>query len=481
MTLPQTNVLIADEAAGGSIAGSTSTFFLFGFTEKGTTEELIPIRSMAEAARKLGSRESYSTMVYDSLETFLREGGSLAYVGRVVGPSPVKASSSIYDQSGSTSGDISLTATAKEYGAGGNKLNVEAVYSGGTVYFKVSDDDDGLLETSPVFSTKADAVAWDSDYIVLTSGVSSELPRSQSVSLSSGADDHSNAVDAQWADALELATKDYGPGQVAFPGRTTDAAHLQLLAHAEAFHRNPLIDFDDTAVAADLVTDAEALTGEDGDRFSAGFAPWAIIPGATAGTTRTVPYSAVQAGLIARAEALGNLPNVAAAGELGRCRYVIGLSQTAWSDADRELLNDAGVNVAIVRNGEVRTYGYRSLADPTTDPEWAQFSGSREVCAIAHEAGEVLERFLFSQLDGRGLKIAECGGVITNICQEHYAADALYGATAEEAYNVDVGPSVNTPETIAAGQLNAALRLKTSPFAESVSLTVTKINSSESL
>jgi len=40
---------------------------------------------------------------------------------------------------------------------------------------------------------------------------------------------------------------------------------------------------------------------------------------------------------------------------------------------------------------------------------------------------------------------------------------------------VNVGPSVNTPATIAAGQLNAVMSVKRSPFAEQVNITIANV------
>ena len=480
--LPGYSADIVDTSSGGSLSADTGTAFVLGFTEKGP-DAPTPVRSLAEFVTRFGGRTD-GQLLYDTLDVAFREGLSQAVVVRVLGDAKAKATASIYDQSGSTSGDIALSATAKDYGAGGNKLNVEAVYTASPagVVFKVSHDVDGLLETSPSFATRAEAVAWASDYVTLALGVSNELPRSQTVSLSGGADDHASADDDNWQASLDLLVKELGPGQVAMPGRTTDAAHLQLAAHAAAFYRNPVLDFDDTAVVADLVADAGAVSGADGDRYCGAFGPWLVVPGIAAGTTRTVPASAAMLGLIARVEqANGGNSNVAAAGERYPLRYVTALTQDAFSDAERATLNGAGFNVLREIDGEIVVYGYRSLADPINDPEWVQFSGSREMCALAAKLGAVLRMFVFEQIDGRGLKLAELGGLLAGVCLADYNLGALYGATPEEAFEVDTGAAVNTPSSLAAGQLKAAVRARTSPFAEQAEITVTHVNSAEAL
>jgi hypothetical protein len=45
------------------------------------------------------------------------------------------------------------------------------------------------------------------------------------------------------------------------------------------------------------------------DRLDAIEYPWAVVPGVAGGTSRQVPYSAVEAGIIARNEALGLNPS----------------------------------------------------------------------------------------------------------------------------------------------------------------------------
>jgi phage tail sheath protein FI len=480
MTLPGTTVTIAEEAAARYSPPSPSTFFVAGFTERGTHSEPIPVSSLAEYVNRAGGRVSYGSL-YDAIDVFGREGGTSAYVLRVLGPDPVLADADLHDASGSTSGDISLSATAKEYGAWADSLNLVVTNSGSDYQVVVTHDDGTELETSPVFTTRAEAVAWDSDYVTFALGVSTEIPRTQTVSFAGGDDDRSNATDTEWAAALELATRDYGPGLVAMPGHTSADGHEALLAHAHAFNRVALLDLDDTAVVADLVADIENLRDLDGARFAGAFAPWATVPGVVRGTTRTVPYSAVQAGLIARSQGLGNSPNVAAAGANGQSRYAVGLSQDPFSEADRETLNDAGVNLARVIRGAVRTYGYRALVDELTDDNWVQLTGALTATAIAAEGDQVAERYLFAEIDGRGLKIAEFGGEIAAVCLGYYNRNALYGETPDEAFAVDVGPEVNPVEQIAAGVLKARVSLRTSPFAERTEIEITKVRTAESL
>ena len=163
--------------------------------------------------------------------------------------------------------------------------------------------------------------------------------------------------------ALALFTYDLGPGQVAAPGLTSTATQDALLEHAELTKRVALLDAPDDDDPATITAAATRLHGSPQARYAALFAPWALYPGEAIGTTVNVPYSAVQAGLIARSDAATGNPNLAAAGVNGISRAALGLTQT-YVDADRESLNEAGVTVAIQKYGTIRTYGARSRGGP---------------------------------------------------------------------------------------------------------------------
>lgn len=289
-------------------------------------------------------------------------------------------------------------------------------------------------------------------------------------------DDHVNATATEWEAALDLFTADLGPGQVLAPGITADATLELVSTHATDNNRVALLDGADTATVATLTT---AAGGVADNRRAAFFAPWYTAPGVAGGSERDIPPSAVVAGLIARNDALGN-PNIAAAGPNGICRYCTGVTQT-YADADRETLNTAGVNVGVNIRGAVQNYGFRTLANASTDEAWVQLSKARTHMAIIADGNAVAERYVFSQIDGKGHKAAEFAGDLTGMLLGYYGIGALYGDRPEEAFTVDVGSDVNTPESIADGELRAVLAVRTSPFAELVTLEVAAVPVTESI
>ena len=257
-----------------------------------------------------------------------------------------------------------------------------------------------------------------------------------------------------------------------------------MLAHAEANNRVALIDLSDTGTKGTLVSGAGSLHDESNASFGAAFAPWVTIPGTSTGTTRTVPASAVVAGIIARNDGRHQATrNVAAAGTAGVSVSAIDLSQEAWVDEDRADLNDAGVNVIRQRlaTGIIQVYGFRSLADPTEDVAFIQFTARREFMSLAARADEALERYVFGEVDGKGLFFSKIEGALRGICLEDYNAGALFGETPDEAFTVTCNTTNNPPEQIAAGEIHAVIAAKVSPFAERVLLEIVKVANTEAL
>lgn len=477
MTRPGTQIIPRDAAPSRTAATDTGTWFAVGLTEKGSTSEPILVESPQAFVEKCGGRVSYSSL-YDAVETFFRNGGRRAYIARVVGPAAAQASVNLQDDASGTS----LIVRAKSAGEWGNKLNVEvkAGSTGGTFVLEVSHDDDGLLEVSPDLADQAAAIAWSesSPYVTITAGASSQNPAvAAAASLTGGSDDRAAITDQHKVDALARFRPDLGPGQVSVPGSTSSTIRAALAAHAKANNRRAIADLSDTANVGTLESEVGAvrsLSDKELARYIAFFAPWIKIPGVVANTTRTVPPCAAVAGTIGRSDAATRNPNVAAAGDNGRLRGVVALTQAPWTDADRKELNEAGVNVIREVDGEPRIYGFRTAARREDHPLHWQLANVRLDMAIAARADAIAERYVFRPIDGQGHTIAQFNGELAAMLSDYHALGALHGATADEAFRVDTGADVNTPESIANGELRAVLAIRRSPFAELVIVEIVK-------
>jgi phage tail sheath protein FI len=461
-----------------SVPVDTSTWFIAGQTLRGAAAPIL-VTSLGAFIDKLGDRMA-SSPVYDAVELFFREGGARLYVSRVVGPAAAVATKSLLDGTAA----VALIVNANAPGTWGNNLKVAVIAggAGGTYQIQIQYNNVIVEQSGDLLDTAA-GVAWGtgSDYVTITQGASVNDPAVlAAAALAGGADDVAGTVDATYKAALDKFSKDLGTGLVSQPGRTSSQAHLDTLAHAKANNRAAVLDGTDTATVATLTAQATADRVGTNGRYGALFAPWVVIPGIAAGTTRTVPPSGLVAGIVSRNEGLLS-PNAPAAGDNGIARYAIGLSQQDWIDSDRGLLNSGGVDVIRILQQQLKIYGWRSLADPNTEPDWLNFGNARLFTAIASDGGSIAEAYVLNQIDGQGLLMQQFGGDLTAMLLTYWNEGSLYGVTPDEAFSVDVGNEVNTDDTIAAGELHAVLAVRMSPMSEFVIIEVVKVAITENL
>jgi hypothetical protein len=463
MARPGTQINIIDDAVPAGAILDTGQAFMVGVAARGPVGSYEEIASPRAFSDVFGDR-SGNPALYDSVTAYFSEGGSKLYVTRVAAATAAKATIVV--------AAAKVTATATSPGTWGNALKVAFTTVGaGPSKQVVVTDGSTVVERSPAAGTIADAATWvneHSDYIDLTLQSGATFPAAQ-MTLAGGTSPATVAGDVTTA----LATFDYGlgPGQVLAPGMTDDAAHLSLVAHANDKRRCAILDLPDNDDPTQLLSSLEAVRDAPGVRFTAAVAPWVSYPG-PGGVTVTIPYSGVLAGEIARADAAGN-PNQPAAGVNGISRLALGLSQS-YTDDEREMLNEQGIIMAKLKYGDVRTYGYRTAAGPE-DSNWTWFGNSRVVMAIAHECDAVAENYVLRQIDGKGLIFQMLKTDLIGVCMDHYDDGALYGDTADEAFAIDVGPSINTIDTIKDGEVHAVVRVKCSPAAEWVVIDIVKV------
>ena len=282
--------------------------------------------------------------------------------------------------------------------------------------------------------------------------------------------DAATATEAQWTAALDLFHDGYGPGQVLIPGVATAAAHAALLAHADTTGRCVLLDVESDATAAEIVTVATGLTAAAGAERAGLIAPWVTVPG-PAGVPRQVPGSVIAAGLAAREDAVAGHANSAPAGDkgygAGQVRSGIA-PMVAFTNTEHDTLHDAGVSVIRDVRGTPTLWGWVSLSD---DPTFRQLNVGRMTMQLGTGIRAGGEKFLFKGIDGQGHLYAELEGFLRGYLTPLWLAGALYGADADDAFDVDV-QSVNTNTTAAAGELHSAVAVKLTPHTEKVIINV---------
>jgi len=474
MTRPGVVVTSATSAPSAGVPTDTGVAFIAAEAAQGPTEGPVRLNSLDQFVATFGARVA-GTYGYDAIDAAFHEGLNTAYFVRLA-----EGAAAAKESAAAIAGEGNLEAANP--GVWGNGLSLVVAGSGEawTAEVKLGTT---LVQKSLTLATTEALVTFlaSGPYMRLT-GVTkgTEKPKAATVTLKAGTDGTVPITKASTlASALSSCRADLGPGQVLAPGKGSAEMHTTLLAHCAGtsdlgVNRIALLDGVLGDDAPTLTTKAGSQRGTVQDRYGALWAPWATIPGLAPGTSRVVPWSAIQAGIEARNDAAGN-PNQAGAGPWGVSRYATGLNRT-FSDAERESLLLAGVNTARAVYGVVESYAFRSLVDPNgTRAPWLQLNHARTNMAIVAKSAAVGEEIIFSQLDGKGHTIAKFNGMLAGMLKELYDEGALYGDEPTEAFTVNTGPAVNTPATLAEGLLKAVLAVRMSPHGELIAIEIVKV------
>lgn len=479
MTRPGTDVFVLDALPPRSAPTTTDTAFMVGISDQGPLGPDL-VSSLSDFHNRYGTRISYGTL-YDAVEAFFREGGNRVYLSRVVGPGAVSASRTLNDSSAAAS----LKVAAISPGAWGNSLTVQvATVSGG--YTLTIRNGSTILEVSPTLADKTAGVDWgaQSRNVVVTVAGAGGNPATLSASaLSSGNDDHASIADADWLVALNKFAKSLGPGQVMAPGNTSTTTRANVAVHCKNNNRRGFVDGLDTAVVSSLVSDAAAVrsaAGADAARYVSYWGSWLRIDGLTPNTTREVAPSAVVAGLYARSDINGNPVGRPAANQNGLTRTVSEINQTFTND-DLATLYAAQVNIFVNGYNGICAFGDASLADPTSDPLWTGYAANRTVMKADAGGDAILANHVFDIIDGQEHLFNTVAGELVAMLIPLWQEGSLYGETADQAFRVDTGPSVNTDTTIAAKEVHATIGLRTSNSANYLVLNLVRTATTEAL
>lgn len=470
MPRPGVDVTLLDTPSVLSLPTDTGVGFMVGLTDRGPLPPVLS-HSLTEWVATFGQRQNYSP-AYDSAEVFFREGGYALYTARPVGPAATSGFKNLVDGVAATS--LVVTAIGPGAWSATYKVAVVAGIGAGTFKIQVTDAANNVLEDSGDLLVQTDAVQWSqrSNYVRITLGASALNPVvAAAAALSAGNDDRASIVDAQWANAIAQFTKDLGPGQIFAPGRTSDTGHSQLVAHADANGRAAILDLPDVPTIATLQT---SITNAR-DRFSAGFSPWPIFPGVVGQTYRTVPPSPMIAGIIARNDPSVGANRPSSGKRYGVSRFAIDLSQPDFSDPNKTLLNNSGVNLIRRISGGIVVYGWRSTVNPNTDANWVAWGNGRYIMGLESRLQQAAENFVFEVIDGQnGQTINSFRDALVGVCMADFIGNQLFGETAKDAFIVDTSPAVNTLATIAANELHAVVQVKPAQMAEYIPIQVVK-------
>lgn len=470
MPAPSVNITTAAAPVPRSSPTDTGVAFVVGMSAAGPARLLAAsdkVTSLNDWIARYGggsvanARLSYS-VDYDWVETFFREGGNALFYGRVVGPTPVKASLNL------TGTGTTLVVTADEYGSLFNGYKVDVINGpvNGAGYRQIrllQSDGTTVIDKTAEFNDRTAMAnvklgASSNVPVTITLGGGSGLPNVMAATaLSGGTDDHANITQTQVDAALANLFVDLGPGQVAAPNWQTSTAHLSLLSHAATYGRFALCDPVDTTTLSTLTTNAAALKGSTNGGYGALYTPWLQVPAlAAAGAARSVPPSALVAGLIGRNDPI-ETPSQSPAGQWGLARFVTGINAT-WSRlpagaSNADTLADAGVNLIVVKNGAVTVFDILTLA--ATDDEFQQIGVARWRMQTVALVKSQADSEIFARINRNTLTAWK--NAADGILLRQYLNGQLFGDLdddrPETAFNTDVD-TPNTTATINSGQMN---------------------------
>jgi len=507
MANPAPNVSVNVTAVGPnpSTSASTGTWFVLGQAH-GPSGVAVRVNSMTDFNTYFGQivngsltgryvtvnsgTTTDSSLLYDALDVYFREGGQTALISRVVSSTATAAATAASKFTVTAAGG-GTWANSSSASAVGLILTISAVT--GPVYTAVITLNGSTVASSPALYSDLDVVNWINSLgavgalctAVYNSGGTTALPSvgSSAAIYLTGGTDGANVADTDTDPALAVFTDVFGPGQISYPGKTSAATYSKLSIHAKTFNRVAFLDAVDGAGSdnsSTLATNVATLqsTSNVDPSYAGMFAPWLVVPGITSynGTSsvfsRTVAPSALAAALVASSDATNDC-NVPAAGVgNGNSNYAINVT-TNYSSASRAVLNNAGVNVVrfVPNANQIALYGFRSCA---LDPNWNRLNNVRFRMQVVRDFDLIGEQFIFNEIDGKGQIFSTFAGVLAAQCQAYWLRKSIYGNRPSDSYQVNAGSGINTPNTIAAGQVNASVNLRMSPFGEFVTINVTK-------
>jgi hypothetical protein len=503
LLVPGVDVSVEARPRGTATISKTAVAHVPAITERGPADRAMKVTSLTELRELYGDRVGHAT-AYDAIDALFRIGVPAVWVSRVLPATADKATITLVDRAGAPVN--TLRVDAKYPGDYGNRLKVQVI--AGDVpadddFVLVVTYDDVEVERSYNLTSPTEAVEWGenvatwvtvADLASATVGTDKNPAVAAATALAGGDDDRELIVDADWQAALDRLLRINGPGQVLAPGRTTAAAHAQLLQHAEAMNRFAVVDTvkGANAAALDAAADAVRAAANVDPTYGMMASSWVKVPGVTRLVPRTLPGSVVLAGMIAREDEAYGVGSAPAGGdpEHGRLVYAYDLA-TTFTDAERAALHRTGVSTFRILGGDnpgPYLYGFTTLVDRNDRSpenlerlEWQFATNARLRMAVVHDAENIAERYVDRNADGRGHTLAAFRGELLAMLGGYYADGFLYGATAEQAYAVDVSAAINPPDQLAQGRIAAAIQLRMSPLAEFVQVYVVKYAITEEL
>lgn len=432
---------------------STSTGAFVGVAEKGPIGKSELVTSWAQFVEKYGSYIPNSYLAY-AVRGFFENGGTRAYISRVVHRSNGTKTSSKATSTIKAGAENALIVDALYDGAYGNNIEVEIASntSDKTVDFTVYDKGVQVEKYEDViFAELSDVVNSRSKYVKVTVIDEDTLPNNGRFSLQGGNDGLVGLTGTDYVEALKAFDND-PINLLAIPGVTD----VSVLTGAKDYAENRK----DVFVIAEVplgrtVTGARYYKTTEANIASTRVAlyyPWIKVAdpiGAGKNPTKLIPPSGHLMGIYAR---IDNTRGVykAPAGTEAQVRGAIGLEYNV-SDAEQDLLNPIGVNVIRAFAGEgIIVWGAR-----TTDvkSEYKYIPVRRSIDYIEQSILAGTRWSVFEPNDN--VLWAKLTASIEAFLRGFWRAGGLKGTDEKQAFQVECNENTTTPDDIEAGRVYA--------------------------
>lgn len=507
ISTPGVQVNVSERAGVRGAASISGTIFALVDLPGGptTVQTLTSVKDFYSAFAAAGNPAAplFDTEVEAGVRTAFAEGAPLMYMLRATGSTPVVADAIL--PNAATGHADAMTLCAKDAGEYGNKLAWQVdngTDSGFRLMIGWNAGGDEDIDFVDVYDNQASVTACAAAItangaglvsvvsfttggsVVLQQGVGGEF---------SGGDSGVDDIDADRMTALLAGfSADLGPGMFVMDsllydtfGDVEGGVFEALGRHLAANDRFAYLHSDPSNGVSALMNqgDVQALVPglvDPGDVFTM-VAPWVAIPAAAplvAGPVAACPPAWWLAGCQARTDAAVGHANQPAMGVFGDARYAIGLIGLDGAPADGDVFSEADIasadqgpgdnGIIMIRSSKAhpcRAMGARTLSLS----ELSYFLGNvRMTQLLRYRCHAIADNYVGRMIDGRGLVFHDLAGELTSMLTSYYDLNALFGKTAQDAFGVDIGDTVNTPSTIAAGEIHAAAWFVASPTGQRV-------------
>lgn len=512
----------------GDVSGASSVACFVGTSSKGPANEPVLCETWGDYVSQFGgfstvndpvaSKQALSYLPY-AVYQYFQNGGRAAYVVRAI-PTASAGTPATKAVTGVTFLDALVTGTAftlaaKSPGLWGTNLSYQLrvqpfTNPNDTVFtLQILLSTNGVaevVETFPNLSivgtvsgtrTVAEAIndfVSGSRYVKVTSSLTTVAPAETSnpVALTGGTDPALPAVLDMTSAAISATAKLEGPIILNIAGYVSDATKIETSTWADAFvgtttpssswsDRSDIFIINDncpprlpgasTSAYKTVMSGNSALGSSLGDSYSASYGPWVLIPNPLrAGGVIAVPPGGSVVGMMSRIDATIGVFR-APAGVLAGLNNVIGV-QTKFSDTEQGDLNATNINVirSVVGAG-IAVMGARTRKSYGAD----RYVNQRRTLIYIREMLRRSTQFaVFENNDERLWSSLRMAG--DRILRPLWEAGGLRGNTAAEAYFIRADASVNTPSSIAAGEVRMEVGVATEYPAEFIIIRLTQFD-----